>query len=332
MNKIHYLILTLVIAILIFRLDVGAALNAFNYSNSSVNKTTSKKEDTISQENHKLEQHNYSHKPESMVERLVTNVVSDFVKTPAGSEMAKKMIKPENFIPYNSDVTYPTRGFKGYQKKYQISYEREGSGQKVICGQSIKAQILVSNLNNEVINSKVIDYRVGDSDYEEYNIFPIDEMPNSLFKGKFLSMDFIESKKGFGTKHNLTFTILKLNEKYSENFDNIEIYDDYINTARPAICGDNVYFYYHIYSMKGEDIFSSSMETRIGSQDNSSILNYIATNLNLTGKRNVIIETNKIISNSKRNFLPTNYKKTKDNFVKLKIDKVTILPKNKDEK
>lgn len=326
MKKLLFFLLLIFLAFSFSNFDIGQfLLMATNSKSHNKIQNDQQKTNETTQDNKKRE---FDYKPESTVERVVTNVISDFVKTPQGAHIASKMIKPEFEHNVSSNFVYKTFGFKGYEKKYEKYIVRSSAGDQTICGQKIKAQILITDRKGEILKNKSIDYVLGYSEYEEFNILPIGLTSSSLFKSKFLTFDNNHAFEINPGGNKLSLSIVKHLTNYDKKILNIDYFDHFISNAKPALCGDNIKFFYTVTDIDNKRLYASEMNTKIGSINNTNTLNYLITNLNLTGMRTIYAKIDDLISGDKDNFLPKSFKFKKGQVVRVIIDKVQIAPRN----
>ena len=231
-----------------------------------------------------VKQDSNSYQPQNIVERVVTNVITDFVKTPTGYVMAKNLLTPKNQINLTNHYI-STKGFNKNIEKYKLEHLRESNGAVTNCGQRIKLQYIITDSKETILDSKVTEYRIGKHNIEEFNILPIGLRVGGLSKAKFLSTKDNIS----GHDISITLSVLKHVDNDDINTGNIKIFDEYISNNIPVQCSDKVKFDFKLSEVNGKIVNEGNKELKLGDTESNHVLSYLLTNMQLMGTRTVII-------------------------------------------
>jgi hypothetical protein len=257
------------------------------------------------------------HQSQNIVERVVTNVLTDFVKTPTGYVMAKNLLTPQNQMNITNQYI-STSGYNKQLEKYKLEHLRESEGAITNCGQRIKLQYIITDSNETVLDSKVTEYRVGKHNIEEFNILPIGLRTGGLSKAKFFSTrDNISLQNIF-----VTLSVLKHIDNNDINTQNIKIFDEYISNNRPIQCADNIRFDFKLSEISGKTISEGSKELKLGDTESNHVLSYLLTNMQLMGTRTIIIKAEEL-KKGKNPIINTEYKQ--NNYIILELKNPSLI-------
>jgi len=264
-----------------------------------------------------VKQDSNSYQPQNIVERVVTNVITDFVKTPTGYVMAKNLLTPKNQINLTNHYI-STKGFNKNIEKYKLEHLRESNGAVTNCGQRIKLQYIITDSKETILDSKVTEYRIGKHNIEEFNILPIGLRVGGLSKAKFLSTKDNIS----GHDISITLSVLKHVDNDDINTGNIKIFDEYISNNIPVQCSDKVKFDFKLSEVNGKIVNEGNKELKLGDTESNHVLSYLLTNMQLMGTRTVIIKSSEL-QNGIKPLLSKEY--SQDNFLILELKNPSII-------
>ena len=291
-------------------------------NNDNTNKSYNKQLD-IKTEDKETEKDNVNKSPQSTAERILTNIVSKFVNSNAGTQILENTIYPENSLINAKSKAISTRNYIGYKHKFNVQKTRNSNKKPAICGEKVEVYYEVINNKNKKTEGKVETYKLGEHAIEEFNYLITGLNANSMIKANFLSLD-----KKYKEKHNkgnkISFLYIKSLDNNNLKTDRIRIFDEYISSSRPAICGDSVKFDYLISKVNGETITAGEKKFNLGDSNYPTALNYIITNSPSIGSRTVIIDSGQL-SNWKKEFQDKNVKP--EDFVILTLSNFSITPK-----
>jgi len=258
----------------------------------------------------------YAHKPEGFVERVITNVVTDFVKTPAGKEMAKSMLTPRDMDLKNQSVAFSTSGFSSIKRKYDVKPVLNSTDRKTICGQKIKLQYQIKTPNSKEAETKTEEYVVGKHAIEIFN-----DIADGMAINEVVSANY--SASDYNNDQTITMTVIEHLSKLNFEYSKVRIFDDYISTSDGVTCGDKVKLQYHIFAINGESIKQGELEMTLGDYNYPEVLSYAIDAMPLLGTRTVLLPQS-YLALSKSNPL---IKNANNNYVIMELSKVFVYPK-----
>lgn len=270
----------------------------------------------------KSDERNYAYKPSGFLERVITNVVSDFVSTQEGKEIAKSMLTPRDPEMFNQSFAFSTSGLELSKRKYELKTVLNSSATKTICGQKIKLQYQIFNIKNNQIESKVEEYILGKHKIPEFNEIPEGMALNEVVAGKYLTGD-AKANDPLEKGQKITLSVLEHITKLSFDTSKVKIYDDYISTSEGVKCEDEVKVQYHIFSVSGESIKSGEVTMRLGDFNYPQVMTYALNRMPLLGTRTVLLPQS-YLALSKSNPL---IKTANNNYVIMELSKVFVYPK-----
>jgi hypothetical protein len=266
----------------------------------------------------------FDYKPEGVVERVITNTVSDFMRTEAGTKIAKSMIGVSDFQMNSNNFAFATKGFNPFKANYKIENITKTNAKKSLCGQRIKLNYILVSPTGKQLDVDVIEYEIGKHKVEELNIL-VDGLPlNEMVKSTFKSRAAISSILKNDSKNKVMFSVIEHITKTDFDDKKIKIFDDYITTSRPVMCGDKIEIIYKIMEIDGKVIGDEKVTFTLGDFSVSPILTYVANNMPLLSTRTVILPKSYLTSGD--NPLINN-KSEDESFVMMELSRPYIFPK-----
>lgn len=232
---------------------------------------------------------NYEQEPKGMVERVLTNALSDFMHTPTGIQFTKNMIMPSGMELRNNNIAITTSGYNPIKNKYEIEYITKNNANICICGQEIKLNYIVLNAEGKPVDSNIAKYKIGEYRIPEFNILVDNLAFGDVIKAKMLSNEAISSLIKTNKNEKIMMSIIEQITKHNLDASKIKIFDEYISSSRPLLCGDQIKIDYEIKNVQGVKLSSGKLEFKIGDWDYSPAISYSMYNMPTIGKRLVIL-------------------------------------------
>ncbi len=260
------------------------------------------------------------------VERVLSNAMSSFLQSPVGVKFAKTMLTVKDKDLKTNSVAFATNGFSALKREYQVeTLTLPVENIRSVCGQKILLNYIVLNKDGKEIKTEDVEYRIGSSEIEELNILTPGLRINEAIRANFLSKQRAEGKED-SENYKIIMVILKHLTALDADYSKIKIFDDYITTSRPVICGDNVKFHYKVLKINGDTIDDNLITFKVGDNNYPQVLSHIIENMPTIGSRTVILPEKYLHNKNKKRLF--NIKDSSSDYVILEINGVSISPKS----
>lgn len=263
----------------------------------------------------------YQYEPQNAVERILTNAVTNFIKSPVGSEVAKTILTPKDIDLRANSLSFVTHGFNGTNRKYEIQTIFNTKAKKSICGQKIKALYIIENLEKKPIETKTVEYVIGKNVIKELNILANGAPLNAIVTGNYLVGE-VGEKDVFNKKHQkINLTVLEHLTTHDLDLSKIKIFDEYVTTTKPIECGDFAEFKYKISKTNGALIKNGHIKFHLGDYSYPMALSYILDSMPVLGSRTIILPE-KYLKSKNEQFL---FENSSDEFVLFEVEKAYLI-------
>ncbi len=319
--------LTIIILLLILYTVFSTKQKIFSETFSKENKekikeeTQQPNEEASKKEN---EEANYTYKPQNAAERIITNAITSFIKSPGGTEIAKNILTPRDIDLRSNSLSFITSGFNGNTRKYEFQTILNTNGKKSICGQKIKALYIIENLEKKPVETKTIEYVVGKHTTKELNLLANGAHLNSIISCNYLTEE-VGEKDVFNKKHQrINLTVLEHLTINDIDFSKIKIFDEYVTTAKPIECDDLAEFKYKISKVNGVSLKKGFIKFRLGDYSYPVVLSYILDSMPVLGSRTIILP-GKYLRSNKGEFI---FEDLGDEFILFEVESAHLINNN----
>ena len=266
----------------------------------------------------------YQYEPQNFAERVITNAVTNYIKSPSGTELAKSLLTPKDTDLRANSLSFPTFGFNGISRKYEIQTVVDTKEKKSICGQKIKAHYIIESLEKKPIESKTLEYVIGKGNFEELNILADKAPLHSIISGNYFTNE--PKNDAFNAKHKKIYVSIREHLTHNDlDFSKIKIFDEYVTTTAPVLCFDNAEFKYKISKINGDLIKNGFLKFQIGDYSYPIALSYVLDHMPLLGSRTIILPGKYLLSDNK-NFI---FNSKGNDFVIFEIEKADLIERNR---
>jgi hypothetical protein len=242
-----------------------------------------------SNEETKSQSQNFDYEPKSTIERIVTNSVSSFFKTEAGSNVVKNMINPLQPEMIAGGTAYIAKSYNPKKQKYKSDILIDSKDQISICGQKIKLNYTINDPQNAELESGNIEFEIGKHEVQELNILT-DEIPmNQVRRASFASKEAIASLMKGIPGNFIKFSVIEHLTKLDIDYTKVKIFDSYISNVTHTSCGDQVEANFKIMDIDSSVISESKIKFRLGDFSFPPILTYITNNMPVIGTRTILL-------------------------------------------
>ena len=231
----------------------------------------------------------------NFLERSISKIVSNVIKTEEGKELFTKMIRPTNSFAENDGVTIKFDDKKILNSLFKITEITPGQGMPACCGDKVK------------INYKL--YKPEGTENQDLEI-----VLGSKLKNNFITSLFIGMKKNSkisalvpNNTENISINELQVDQsKYTQieaslieishseiNPREIKIFNDGFSYFLPVLCGDKIKFNLVIEDLAGEILFTTEkekvkIEMNLGDEQFPAIFSYAIFNQTISVNRTII--------------------------------------------
>jgi hypothetical protein len=235
------------------------------------------------------------------LERTLSKVMINVLKTEKGRIILEKMIQPANTAVVDKDYSLKMNNLNIVNASFHIKTTKEGNGDaRAICGHSVNVTYRVVNMKDMIIESGKKSMILGDARIFKAmdNIIigmKIGESRSAIIPEKFAyeAPNFNGKKPSNSTyEYKVDVTLDGIASDIFIN-DKVKIFDDEISFKMPALCGNTVGVDVKIMSLKGDVIFDSKVtkqpvQFKLGDLSYPVIFSYGLFNKQDKGTRTVI--------------------------------------------
>ncbi len=274
----------------------------------------------------------------SFIERTLSTVVLNILKTEKGRIILEKMIQPVNTPIVDKDYSLKINSLNIIDTSFHIKTTKEGKGNLVaVCGHPVNITYRVVNMQDMIIESGKKSIRLGDANILKAidNIIvgmKIGESRSAIVAEKFAydAPDY-KGKKPANPTHDYKIDITLESISSDVFVDNVKIFDDEVSFKLPILCGSLVGSDVKIMNLNGDVIFNSKdhgdpIKFRLGDPSYPVIFSYGLFNKQDKGIRTVIFSGKYLRSFNDKNhsIIFPNEQPRIDQFYMLEFSNITM--------
>lgn len=241
----------------------------------------------------------------SFVERTLSKVFLNLIKTEEGKDFLYNMIKPVNGpIDYQTFVM-DLNDDQFLQNLLQIKVLNKvenNSNHSTYCGTNVTADYIIKDLNNKIIEDNIVNFTLGTKTllYGLENVIigmKIGEKRSATIPPEFAYLHPSVTKNSENlprTSVNVEVTLKEINNPDELQLNKISKYNDKFSFKIPYLCGQNIKMHVKITDFDGKLVFNSKsasdkkIATFIGSPELPIAINYGINNTTPDGTRAII--------------------------------------------
>lgn len=242
----------------------------------------------------------------NFIERSISNIAANVLKTPQGKNFFNKLIQPQYEMSDNIGMVIKGNNNEAIRSLFMITDIKEGLGEALCCGQKAKVSYTIYNDKGES-TSLTKDIVVGSSDLApNFDSVIVGMSKNSQRSAVLKNIRELENQMDNEDNQipqsQVDATILEL---YPNNFDvfKILIFDDSYGYTTPILCGDNISLKIKIKTLDNKQLYNSDKILFTVGQLNTEwpeFFSYVLYNKILPGSRFAIVPTSYILGVAKR--------------------------------
>ena len=231
----------------------------------------------------------------NFLEKTISNIASNVLKTPQGKDFFGKLIQPQYDVNNGMNLVIKGNSDEVVRSLFMINDIKEGIGPKICCGQRAKVSYKIyRNDGSEGLEQKEIN--VGGSDFSPN----LDSVVIGMSKGGHRSAVLKDVRNSDATNiandNSQMQSEIEVKEVYPANFDvaKLSIFDDSYGYTIPILCGEDISFKLRIKKLDNSEIYSSqAIPFKVGAENNEwpEFFSYALYNKILSGSRFVITPT-----------------------------------------
>jgi hypothetical protein len=268
------------------------------------------------------------------IERTISKVMINVLKTPQGQETFIKMIQPLNSDGQNTDsLVLEMNNSNLINKIFEIETNGNEKSTKAICGNIVDVEYLIQDFAKGTSETKRENIELG-SQKVDISLSTIivgmseGQKRKAMIKDKFFQNGISENQM----PKKIEVTLHKIIEKQFLDLSKIKIFDNVVNRYVPYLCGDKIDFEIKISKIDGTEIFKSKAgETdnyRVGDRSFPMIFGYGVFNKTKSGTRTIITPAKYLKTFDDKVFPTFNIKNNNSEYYIIDIKDKPILNKN----
>jgi hypothetical protein len=267
------------------------------------------------------------------IERTISKIMINVLKTPQGQETFIKMIQPLSDGKNTDNFVLEMNNSNFIKKIFEIETNGNEKPIKAICGNIVDVEYLIQDFAKGTSETKRENIELGSqkADLALSNIIvgmSEGQKRKATIKEKFFQNALSENQM----PKKIEVTLHKIIEKQFIDLSKIKIFDNVVNHYVPYLCGDKIDFEIKISKIDGTEIFKSKTgETesyRVGDRSFPMIFAYSLFNKTKSGTRTIITPAKYLKTFDDKLFPTFNIKNNNSEYYLIDIKDKPILNKN----
>jgi hypothetical protein len=230
----------------------------------------------------------------NFVEKTISNILSNVIKTEDGRIFVKNLVQPMNKAVSGGGASFDMNSNNSINSMFQISSFDEGVKGPATCGHMVSAHYKILDDSNFVLKEKTENFLLGENKIEPGLDAVIVGMKTGQTRHATIINKYLQGNSDDQIKSFKVNILLK--SIIPENFidDRVKIFDDQLTYNIPLICGDNAIYHAKITKLSnGEVIYNSAdsgqkIDMIIGNPNYPVIFSHALHNKVPIGTRSVI--------------------------------------------
>lgn len=232
----------------------------------------------------------------NILEKSLSNIIINTLKTPEGRTFFENMIQPKNKSILGEDFGFKLNGSQMVESLFKIETIGEQGIGPVSCGHIVHAQYQILTMDNIIVEEGKKTFRIGSGEM----IQGLDNVIIGMYVGQnrkaiipanYAYLQQLSDDKKPGLNYQVNVTLIDIIPKTFVS--NVKIFDDEIAYKAPCLCGSRVSFNMLISKINGEVIYDSKAKNKkiemiLGDLSYPMIISHGLTGKIPVGKRTII--------------------------------------------
>jgi hypothetical protein len=236
----------------------------------------------------------------NIVEKSLSNILINTLKTPEGRTFFENMIQPKNKSTLGDNFGFKLDGSQIVEGLFKIQTIGEGTIGPVSCGHVVHAEYQILTMDNIIVEEGRKTFRIGSGEIMNglENVIIgmyIGQTRKAVVLSQYGYKQQLSDDKKPGLNYQVQITLIDIIPKTFINKDMVKIFDDEIAYKAPCLCGAKVSFNMSISKINGEVIYDSKkvnkkIEMILGDLRYPMIISHSLSGKIPVGKRTVIAQ------------------------------------------
>ncbi|MDG1436884.1 MAG: FKBP-type peptidyl-prolyl cis-trans isomerase [Rickettsiaceae bacterium] len=230
----------------------------------------------------------------NFVEKTLSNVVGNVLKTENGRRFIENMIQPMNKVVAGEGAAFEMNNNNFINAIFSINTVGEGKKGPASCGQTVEVQYKILDSSDVVLNEKTATFALGSNKLMPGMDAVIIGMKTGQTRDATIINKYIQGNKD--TVANALKINVTLQNIMSENFigEEVKIFDDQLAHRIPLVCGNRAIFNAKITRLTDGKVLYNSADSNqkiniiIGDSNYPAIFSYALHNKVPVGTRTVL--------------------------------------------
>lgn len=230
----------------------------------------------------------------NFVEKTLSNVVGNVLKTENGRRFIENMIQPMNKVVAGEGAAFEMNNNNFINAIFSINTVGEGKKGPASCGQTVEVQYKILDNSDVVLNEKTATFALGSNELAPGMDAVIVGMKTGQTRDATIINKYIQGNKD--TVANALKINVTLQNIMSENFigEEVKIFDDKLAHRIPLVCGNRAIFNAKITRLTDGKVLYNSADSNkkidiiIGDSNYPAIFSYALHNKVPVGTRTVL--------------------------------------------
>lgn len=201
----------------------------------------------------------------NFIERGLSNIISNIIKTEDGKILLESIIKPVNSMVSGKGDDFPTSGEHFINSMFKIktsdNLHSNTKHDTASCGHRVKVSYKISNMKNKILEENTKIFNIGSGAIAPGLDAVIVGMKIGQKRDAVINNKYIPETRS--DKSDLFKLSVSLQEIYSENFadETIKIFDDLISYKVPLFCSNKIAYHAKITQLSNNKVIFNSKDS-----------------------------------------------------------------------
>lgn len=234
----------------------------------------------------------------NMLEKSLSNLLVNILKTPEGRTFFENMIQPQNKSALGEDNGFKLNGTQIVESLFKIQTQGKGTIGPASCGHVVHASYQILTMDDIIVEETKKTFRLGSNEV----MMGLENVIIGMYKGQtriavipaqFAYNKQLSEDKKPGLNYQIKVTLLDI---IPQTFiSDVKIFDDEIAYKPACLCGSRVSFDMKITKINGEEIYNTKTKEQkiqmiLGDMSYPMIISHSLTGKIPVGERSVIAQ------------------------------------------
>ncbi|NDB83780.1 MAG: hypothetical protein EB127_13795 [Alphaproteobacteria bacterium] len=269
--------------------------------------------------------YNYKIAPQSTIERVVTNAVTNVLTSESGLKIAERLVGRQAENVKIGSVAISTNNALAAKLSYYPFFLFSNNEKKSICGQKISLKYSKLNNEDQYEHHSSHTYKIGKSGSRDLDILADGLRLEEKVRIKIKPSSMLDNQVEAHHKNTPSIYEICVTEHLEDSAldtKRISIFDEYINTKSWVVCGDKINLSYLIKDIKGKILKKDELIFDTGDDNYPEILSYAVSFAPFQGKRTILTPI-KYLKSSKHPLLNEG---DDEEYGIMEIEKINLIP------